>query len=1323
MRPGDVLDERFRIEREAGSGAMGVVLRAEDLQTGQPVAIKLLKSDRGSTGRFRREARVLAQLRHPAIVRYVAHGTTTAGTMYLAMEWLDGEDLSERLANGPLLAVDAFAVARRIADGLAAAHARGIVHRDLKPSNIFLPGGKVENAKLVDFGIAHVQNATFDMTAAGVVIGTPGYMAPEQARGEAVIDARADVFALGVILFECLTGRAAFIADNLVALLAKIVVEDPPKVSELRGGVPDAVDSVIARLLAKSPSARYADGGAARDALAAIEPLVASIDDGVPSVRRSAVSRGEQQVVSVVLARGTKGAARKPATEVLGDDSDAGSLPIGVEELASIDDGLKTRMVGAAQLAETAAADPKGGPALDAIVRLGARVERLADGAVVATLHGAGAATDQTARAARCALALRRHLPDAAIVLATGRALLAGRLPIGPVIERAAKLLRAGPESEDEARGIRLDEVTAGLLPSRFRIREGAFGPELTAEEHRADIPRTVLGRPTRFVGRDAEMGALIGLHAQVETDSVARVALVTGPPGLGKSRLRQELVARLRLLDPMPEVWIGSADALGGSAPYALFAKVLRDAMGFIDERAVIVEQVRARVPDRDALRVATFLAEALGAPLDATPPLPHADAQLVAARREPPLMAEQIQRALLDFLRGACAAAPVVVVLEDAHWADLPTMKLVDAALRELAELPLLVVAFARPDIDDSFPGLWSERSVLRLSLATLTSRAAERLAREVLGAPADDATIRRLVAHAAGNPFFLEELLRSAMTGVQGTMPETLIAIVQKRLEALDEDARRVLRAASVYGGVFWRGSASALLAGDGIDVERRLADLVEREIVVRHAESRIAGEIEYAFRHALVRDAAYEMLTDSDRIVAHRSAAEWLESVGEPSRALLAEHYERGGDAARAARCYAEAATQALHADDLDGCLRLAKRGFALVSDEDDAVRGALHLARAEAHHWRAEFKDAHAESLDALHLLGKATDPWFAAAAIAVAASVTLGDVEEANSIAYDLATAGDVSRTPFLVAVAQCAAFLPLGPTRDTLLTLLPDEPSRIGDPLLAARIDVARATGAHAKGDTTLALDAFVRAADAFDQAGHQRGARAARGNAGYVSTELGRHEEAESILRSTLDEARQSGALGTVAWCAMHLGIVLARLGRPSEALALEREAGELARKQSNKGLEADVAIATADVFLTTGAADLSAEQANLAVQAADTPARLAAANAALARARATLGEAAAACEASRAAVSIIDREDGTEDVALGVRLAHAEALRSSGDVAAARAAIDAARALLERRAAGIVDASARDLFRARVPANARILQLHREWSEQKR
>src|SRR5262249_13698748 len=171
-------------------------------------------------GRSAGEAGIRAELEHPHIVRHVAHGVTETSELWLAMEWLDGEDLSTRLGRSPLSAAESVALAVSVAEALGYAHARGVVHRDLKPSNIFLVNGELERVKLLDFGVAQLSAAT-RMTRTGAVLGTPGYMAPEQVRGGEKLDPRVDVYSLGSVLFECLTGERLFSGMHMMAILAK----------------------------------------------------------------------------------------------------------------------------------------------------------------------------------------------------------------------------------------------------------------------------------------------------------------------------------------------------------------------------------------------------------------------------------------------------------------------------------------------------------------------------------------------------------------------------------------------------------------------------------------------------------------------------------------------------------------------------------------------------------------------------------------------------------------------------------------------------------------------------------------------------------------------------------------------------------------------------------------------------------------------------------------------------------------------------------------------------------------------------------------------
>ena len=268
----ELLGGRFKIEREVGRGAVGVVYRAYDREMQRYVALKLIAhqgNDDDETARFEREGNVLAGLDHPGIVHVVAAGALDDGTPYLAMEWLEGEDLQARYKRSPPGLLDSVEVIGRAAAAMAVVHARGVVHRDLKLSNLWLCEGKLPRVKLIDFGVVKPSEDDGFVTQPGAIVGTPYHMAPEQARND-VVTPRADVYALGSILFLLVTGRLVFPTEHLVTLLGRLLLEDAPRAASLRPDLAPALDALIARCLERDPAARFADGGELARALARV---------------------------------------------------------------------------------------------------------------------------------------------------------------------------------------------------------------------------------------------------------------------------------------------------------------------------------------------------------------------------------------------------------------------------------------------------------------------------------------------------------------------------------------------------------------------------------------------------------------------------------------------------------------------------------------------------------------------------------------------------------------------------------------------------------------------------------------------------------------------------------------------------------------------------------------------------------------------------------------------------------------------------------------------------------------------------------------------
>jgi predicted ATPase/Tfp pilus assembly protein PilF len=278
MGPGSTVAGRYLVLGLAGEGGMGRVFRAQDLVSNEIVALKVL-GEHGRAERVAVEADALASLDHPGIVRYVGHGTLEDDAPFLAMEWIEGETLGGRLGRTGLTLQETLALAASVASALEYIHARGVVHRDLKPANIMLPTGDVRAAKIVDFGIARLTRGRA-LTATGLRVGTPYYMAPEQYSHPRLVDGRADVFALGCILFECMTGRRAFEAEDEMAVFARVVLDRPPALRDVRPEIPKALDDFVCGLLCRDRSKRPSANTGLMAAIASLEAELARADFG-----------------------------------------------------------------------------------------------------------------------------------------------------------------------------------------------------------------------------------------------------------------------------------------------------------------------------------------------------------------------------------------------------------------------------------------------------------------------------------------------------------------------------------------------------------------------------------------------------------------------------------------------------------------------------------------------------------------------------------------------------------------------------------------------------------------------------------------------------------------------------------------------------------------------------------------------------------------------------------------------------------------------------------------------------------------------------------
>jgi len=1172
------MPDRFAIEGRAGGGGMGDVYRALDQETGRTVAIKLLRGTSAEVerSRFAREIKVIAELRHPNIVEYIAHGTWGDGRMFYAMEWLDGEDVSQRQKRAPLGMRDAVEVVRRSAAAMAAIHARGVVHRDLKLANIFLGRGAGTHIKLIDFGVVRLPPLGDPMGLAppegyedepderGAIIGTPHFMAPEQARGEPV-DARADVYSLGSVLFRLVTGKNVFETEHIIALLGRLVIEDPPSPASLRFDVPELLEQVILRALARRKDERFEDGGELARALARVGTLnndPPATDQSASAIRRTAhqmrlarevgaSDRGSALPPPPATSKGasTSSPPRRPQTGHTGlTGTGAQGMRATAERrvvAAVLFDGLQSPMSLDLEedLRKTLADD--------------ARLEPLYSGQLVAIFGVERSRGDEALRAARAALLVAQGHAGARAVVAVGHA-IRGRMNLaGEALDRAAKQLELTHPGT-----VRVDSHVLPALEGRFVVHQDTEGGVLLREDPTSFTARLLLGRSSQTVGRDKEIALLSGVFRELASEGTPRAAIVTGPAGVGKSRVRAELVS---LLETSPaEVTVCRGDPMGHGSLSCL-GRALRLRMGVHDGEAPEsqVQKVRTylnlRLP-RPVRFLAGFLGELVGVAFP-----DGGDEALRSARGSASIMQARMRMALEAFVRSQADTMPQVFVLEDAQWADDATLDLVDTLLG-CRDLKFGAFVFARPEIDQRPPGLWANKNVTRLALPPLSPAAAEKLVGAALPR-AEPALRTSIVERAGGNALFLEELVRAAAEG-RDELPLTVHALVQMRLDRRSTSAREVVRAGSIFGQTFWSGGIEALL---GRDIEADIEEIEQAELVARQSGSRVQGEVEYAFRQALVREAAYASLLEEDRTSLHLSAAAWLESIGDVDLGVIARHAELGGDRIRAARLYARATRQAMTSGaPLPTALELAERGMACGAE--GVLRAELLVAAALVHQPLGRLEDAVLAADEAQELALPGSETWGEAARLAASALIERGD-----------AMMGDMRA---MIALAQPGQNLSPG-VRASLLAVRVRGLVDLGKPHEALQVaeealEIARTAGSasalvHALDGRMFALmqladpSEVVRVGPETIQGAESGGdiilASRARINTASSMNTIGMCDEATPLLERALADARERRMRILEGFALHNLGMARARLGRFDDGIDMQRQAADIA------------------------------------------------------------------------------------------------------------------------------------------------------------
>jgi tetratricopeptide (TPR) repeat protein len=950
----------YEILEKVGEGGVATVYRAHQPNMGRDVAIKVITGamgrDDAAVQRFQREARLIARLEHAHILPvYDFDGGHEPP--YIVMRYLDSGTLGDVLERGKLSAEEVIYLLRQVGSALDYAHRQGIVHRDVKPSNILID--REGNAFVADFGIARMTSSDSgaQITVAGAIVGTPGYMSPEQVMGGDDVDHRADIYALGVVLFEMLTGQLPYIADTLSGLLMMHIQEPVPSAVERCPDLCSEVDEVIVRALAKDPAQRYASAVALTEALAAA--LGGKVSDS-PARLRQAV---RDSLVS--------GQARRAAS--------SSETPSEQNKMVS---ALYANAAEYAEIVDQVEGGQAARQAMDALWEASERVVEVHGGLVLSrteeamlALWGADAAReDDTQRAIRAALAIQATLREqgAAVLVEeedeplplgigihTGLALLTPDAESGAYTASGATLSLANRLMQQAGGAILITHDTYNQvrgvfdvepdIPLRARRGRGASRQgtlkvyRVLAAKARAfhRSARGVEGVETRMVGRESELKLLQDAFLDAVEERETQVVTVVGGAGLGKSRLLFEFT---EWSDLHPEqFWLlrGRARPEMTQRPYAL----LRDLLSF-----------RFEIHDNDSpAEVRTKLERGIEGQIGQDGEMAHlighlagydlSDSPFVAGLlADAQQLTRRARQLFIRWARELCARNPVVMELDDIHHADDASLDLLSALVSAEEDLPLLVICLARPSLFARRPAWGSGQDYhTRLELRPLGKRESRGLAREILRKVDQVPKAMRdlLVARAEGNPYYMEELVKTLIDErvivkdsddawrVEATridhisVPATLLGLLQARLDSLLYPEKLTLQRAAVVGRVFYDSTLAALDAADEThldDLPGILRQLTEHGFIHARETTAFEGSVEYSFAGAMLRDVLEDTLLRSQRRSYNAAAAGWLiqasaERVDEYG-ATIAEYYQRAGEGEKAAYYLRRAGQKAL-----------------------------------------------------------------------------------------------------------------------------------------------------------------------------------------------------------------------------------------------------------------------------------------------------------------------------------------------------------------------------------------------------------------------
>lgn len=991
MRPGEVIAGRFEIVRSVRSGGLSVVFQAVDRKTSETVAVKVINiqpSEDALLKRIDREIKILSSLSHPHVVGCIGAGALPDGRPYLVLEWLEGEDLADFKMRAPMTLRRVLEVLGQVSDALAAAHTLGIIHRDIKPANIYMVNPSADSrpdCRVLDFGVAKMPQASAAITRAGAILGTPSYMAPEQASYAMDVDARADVFSVGVVAFEILTGKLPWQSTTDLARLARILVEPAVRVHEVAPDVPPVVAELIDHTLKLKVADRIFSAREVHDR------AVAALDDLPDAMLDTVFTRDAELLSSFVR-------------------EDTADIPLPVKQ----------------KLAEIRIPSVKDLRTEGVVLGPGGYLPVLESKQLV------GVADIRDARELREAREARHSAKHAKTPTRATEA-----VPVPRARSMVTEALQAPELSPMESLALERSEPTQ-LFDDNSTVPPPSKAPKVSAPEPVVSPPsrpasrgrsakKKVFDESLSYVetqdnvlfGRVQELDALRSATTRPINTGRPSFILVYGPAGVGKTRVRVELTRMLKAVVKAPRVLAGRAEEVAQSSPYSFLRRILsaearihsddtpdkkRTKMlellpNAVETRALLdaVEPPlphKAQADDEDdaALEdhdtIAAFVSRALHVPY-------HANASYGLAERDPRLMGDQVRRAFDVILRHLASKKGLVVLVDDAHFLDHQSAQVLRELVRPERGLPIVVLAFALPQILDG-EGSKSPLAGLHtksMEIEALDARASREFARSLVKGSVESGALELLVKRASGNPLYLEQLVLAVqangalslteggeyeLRGMTGDrtdddrVPPTVAAAVAARINHMRHPLQKALTTAAVFGDVFWVEGVAHLL-GEGLEETTVLLDnLVLANLVRRRQGTRYRGQLEMEFTHGVIRSVALSKVKRRRRHKLEKMAVAYFESVGEADRAMLALHVAHSGRIDKAAKLFCDAAEESLSIGAIASAGTLADEGMLLT--EDGATEGTTRARLLEVAERVAMLSSDHDTALSVLDQL-------------------------------------------------------------------------------------------------------------------------------------------------------------------------------------------------------------------------------------------------------------------------------------------------------------------------------------------------------------